>query len=222
MFMLTRVSSAMPTTETSDEALIRRMNSLMSGGVETLQRLRQKNAPPDIEAGEAERGRRLALPARHGVERAAQDFRLIGRRRERQRADRRHDRRHVEPVFGEKIIDEQELHEQRNAAKHADIRAAETPEPGARRNARDADERADHEPEHDAGEGHGDRRRRRLREIAERVEDDLGFHLAWPIASARPGSLDSVLRDAMLRIAPQDEAVVNSALERALILRSAA
>ena len=85
------------------------------------QRLRQKNAPPDVEAGEAERGRRLTLPARHGVERAAQDFRLIGRRRERERADRRHDRRHVEPVFGEKIVDEQELHQQRNAAKHADI-----------------------------------------------------------------------------------------------------
>ena len=29
-----RVSSAMPTTETSEEALISRMNSLMSGGVE--------------------------------------------------------------------------------------------------------------------------------------------------------------------------------------------
>ena len=71
MFMLTRVSSAMPTTDTSDEALIRRMNSLMSGGVEISQRLRQKNAPPDIEAGEAERRRRFPLPARHGVERPA-------------------------------------------------------------------------------------------------------------------------------------------------------
>ena len=34
IFMLTRAQSAMPTTETSDEALISRMNSLMSGGVE--------------------------------------------------------------------------------------------------------------------------------------------------------------------------------------------
>ncbi len=32
--MLTRVISAMPTTETSDEALMRRMNSLISGGIE--------------------------------------------------------------------------------------------------------------------------------------------------------------------------------------------
>ena len=95
------------------------------------QRLRQKNAPPDIEAGEAERRRRLTLPARHGVQRAAQNFRLIGRGRQRQRPDRRHDRRHVQPVFGEKIVNEQELHEQRNAAKHADIGAAEAPEPGA-------------------------------------------------------------------------------------------
>ena len=103
------------------------------------QRLRQKNAPPDIEAGEAERRRRLALPARHGVQRAAQNLRLIGRRRQRQRPDRRHDRRHVEPVFGQKIIDEQELHEQRNAAEHADIGPAEASEPGAPRNAGGAD-----------------------------------------------------------------------------------
>ena len=122
--MLTRVSSAMPTTETSDDALRSRMNSLMSGGVEMRsacgRRMRRQTSRP----AEAERGRRLALTARHSVERAAQDFRLISGRRQRKAADRRDDRRHVEPVFGEKIVNEQELHEQRNAAKHADIRRA--------------------------------------------------------------------------------------------------
>ena len=182
--MLTRVSSAMPTTETSDDALSKRMNSLMSGGTEISERLRQKDAPPDIEGAEAERGRRLALAARNGVERAAQNFRLESGGRERQPADRGHDGRHVEPVFGEKVIDEQELHEQRNAAKDADIGCAHALEPNAARNAGGADGRADHESEHNAGERNGHRRRRGLRQIAERMEDDLRFHGARWIASS--------------------------------------
>src|SRR5260370_1451962 len=48
MFMLTRVSSAMPTTETSDEALIKRMNSLMRGGGE------RADKDPEGEAGEGQ------------------------------------------------------------------------------------------------------------------------------------------------------------------------
>ena len=123
--MLTRVNSAMPTTETSDDALSKQDELVDERRDRNLQRLRQKDAPPDIEGAEAERGRRLALAARNGVERAAQDFRLESGRREREPADRGHDGRHVEPVFGEKVIDEQELHEQRNAAKHADIGRAQ-------------------------------------------------------------------------------------------------
>ena len=73
----------------------------------------------------SERDRRLGLAARHGVERAAQDLRLIGGGREREAADRRHDRRHVEPEFGEEVIDEQEQHQQRDAAKDADVGPAE-------------------------------------------------------------------------------------------------
>ena len=149
------------------------------------QRLRHEHAPPDVEAGEPERDRRLALPARHGVERAAQDLRLIGGRRQREPADRRDDRRHVEPEFGEEVIDEKQLHQQRHAAKHADIGAAEAPEPGAARHARDADGGADHEADGDAGERNRDRRRRRLRQVAERVEDDLRLHGVGWIASLR-------------------------------------
>ena len=97
----------------------------MSGGVEMRSACGIRMRRQMSRRAEAERGRRLALAARHGVERAAQDFRLKSGRREREPADRRHDRRHVEAVFGEKVIDEQELHEQRNAAKHADIGRAQ-------------------------------------------------------------------------------------------------
>src|SRR5208337_1890441 len=103
------------------------------------QGLRQEDAPPDLEPRESERDRRLLLAARDGVERAAQDLRLIGGRRERETADRRYDRRHVEPEFGEEVVDEQELHEERNATKDADIGPAEPLEPAAARQARRAD-----------------------------------------------------------------------------------
>ena len=162
MFMLTRVSSAMPTTETSDEALSSRMNSLISGGTEMRSacgsRMRRQISSRRI----AERRRRLGLAARHGVERAAQDLRLIGARRQRQPADRRDQRRDVEAVLGEEVVDEQQQHQQRHAAKHADIGAAETLEPLPPREARGADRRADHEAERDAGERNGERRPRRL------------------------------------------------------------
>ena len=124
MFMLARVSSAMPTTDTSEDALSRRMNSLMSGGTERRNacgsRMRRQIAPP----AKPKRDRRLGLAARHSIERAAQNLRLIGGRRQRQPADRGDDRRQVEAEFGEEVIDEQQQHQQRNAAKDADIDAA--------------------------------------------------------------------------------------------------
>ena len=70
--MLTRVSSAMPTTETSDEALISRMNSLMSGGVEILsacgRRMRRQMSRPEkpsaVAASPCPRGTALSAPRR--------------------------------------------------------------------------------------------------------------------------------------------------------------
>ena len=72
MFMLTRVSSAMPTTETSDEALSRRMNSLMSGGAEILSacgmRMRRQMSRPEnpsaVAASPCPRGTALSAPRR--------------------------------------------------------------------------------------------------------------------------------------------------------------
>ena len=175
--MLTRVSSAMPTTETSDDALSSRMNSLMSGGIEMRSACgsrmrRQMSRPAKPSAAAASR-----LPARHGVERAAQDLRLIGGRRQREAADRRHDRRHVEAEFGEEIVDEQQLHQQRHAAEQADIGRAEALEPVRRESRAAQTSRADRRSR--------TRCRRTKRrpsspaacvEIAERMEDDLRLH----------------------------------------------
>ena len=62
--MLTRVSSAMPTTDTSDEALMRRMNSLISGGIEMRSACGSRMRRQRSSAGVAERDRRLVLAAR--------------------------------------------------------------------------------------------------------------------------------------------------------------
>ena len=154
--MLTRVSSAMPTTDTSDEALSSRMNSLISGGTEmrsacgSSMRRQMSTRPKPSAIG------RLALAARHRVERAAQDLRLIGARGERQAADRRRHRRHVEAELGEEIVDEQQLHQQRHAAKEADVEPAEPRQP-RRRESRARQTTAPTEAERDAGERDGDR-----------------------------------------------------------------
>ena len=142
------------------------------------ERLRHENAPPDVEPCKSERGRRLTLAVRNGVERAAQDFRLEGGRRQREPAHRGDDSRHVKPVFGEKVIDEQELHEQRNATKDADINCAKALKPSSARDAGHAHGGANQETEDDAGERNNYGRRRRMGEIAERVEDDLRLHRA--------------------------------------------
>ncbi len=173
--MLTRVSSAMPTTETSDDAFKRRMNSLISGGTEIRSacgsRMRRQMSPRGTE-----RRRRLALTARQGVERAAQDFRLVGPRRQRQPANRCDQRRDIETVFGEEVIDEQQQHQQRHAAEHADIGAAEAFAPYLSRQARGAHRRANQEADRDAGERYGERRRRRPGQITEGVKDDSRMH----------------------------------------------
>ncbi len=125
----------------------------------------------------SERDRSLRLARRDGGERAAQDFRLIGGGREGEAADRGHDSGKVEPELCEDVIDEQELHQQRDAAKDADIRPAKALEPGAARQTRDADQSADHEADADAGEGNCDGHAGGLRQISERVENDLRLHL---------------------------------------------
>ena len=73
-----------------------------------------------------------------------------------------------------------QLHEQRDAAKHADIDRAQSLDPDAPRNAGGAHGGADQKSEDNAGERNGHRRRRRLGEIVERVEDDLRLHRAVP------------------------------------------
>ena len=168
----------MPTTETSDEALRSRMNSLMSGGTEIRRACGSRTRRQMSKPREAERDGGLGLAAGHRVERAAQDLRLIGGGREREAADRRHDRRHVEAEFGEEVVNEQEQHQQRDAAKDADISSAEPREPGAARQPRSADQRADHEADRNPGEGNRDGDACGLRQITERVENDLRLHRA--------------------------------------------
>ena len=70
--MLTRVSSAMPTTDTSEEALRSRMNSLMSGGIEmrnacgssTRRQISEPAKPSATAASVCPRGTALRAPRR--------------------------------------------------------------------------------------------------------------------------------------------------------------
>jgi hypothetical protein len=176
MFMLTRVSSAMPTTETSEEAFNKRMNSLISGGIEMRSacgsRMRRQTSRPEKPSATAA----SAWPG--GVAASAP-------RRQRQPADRRGEGRHVEAELGEEIIDEQQQHQQRHAAKEADVDAAEPRQPDAARQLGDANRRADDEAERDAGERNRQRRPRRLGQIAEGMKDDLRVHRAPGKGGAR-------------------------------------
>ena len=79
--MLTRVSSAMPTTETSDDALSKRMNSLMSGGTEIFnacgRRMRRQISsgpkPSAVAASPCPRGTALSAPRRISAWKAAEE-----------------------------------------------------------------------------------------------------------------------------------------------------
>ena len=71
---------------------------------------------------------------------------MIGAGAQREPRDRRDDAGHIDPQHGQQIVDQQQLHQQRHAAKEADIYAGGRAEPRVHRGAR----RRHAEPQRDA------------------------------------------------------------------------
>ncbi len=119
MFSLTRVSSAAPTTDTSDDAFRMAIISLMTDGIAARKRLRQEDMPPRLHRAVAEGAGRGGLAARNHLEAAAKILRLIGRRAKRQAEGAGEKGREFEPDERKQVIDHQQLDQERNAAEHA-------------------------------------------------------------------------------------------------------
>ena len=155
------------TIEATAEPLIIRMTSLPSGRSATISACGRMTLNSTTGPAEAERHRRLALAARHGGHRAAEDLGLVGGGVEREGEDAAEEGVAEEPPQADRleeaaelaaaVVDEEELGEQRRAAEEGDVGERDAAEDAAPRQPRERDrqreQRAERHRDHDQLDG---------------------------------------------------------------------
>ncbi len=127
--LIVSVSSGTVTTDSTAVSFNRMIVMLTRGGQHQHRHFRHQNAAYDLRAAEADAFGRLDMAARHRLETGAENLAEIGRAVDREPEQTRRNRVERQAGVGAAEIEQEQLNEERRAAKHLDIGAEREIEP---------------------------------------------------------------------------------------------